>query len=83
MLMERAGIDTNTFKSHSMRSASTSKAKAGGVSVSDILRGAVWSRESTFERFYHKPIIENGFGVNVLSPVNNINVSFEQINCHI
>ena len=51
-----AGIDTGIFKAHSTRSASTSSAKAQGVSVADITTMAGWLRESTFQRFYHKPV---------------------------
>ena len=51
-----AGVDTNMFKGHLIRAASTSAAHAKGVSFSDILATAGWSRSSTFERFYHKHI---------------------------
>ena len=51
-----AGVDTNMFKGHSIRAASASAARARGVSISDILTTAGWSRSSTFERFYHKQI---------------------------
>ena len=44
------------FKGHSIRAASASAARARGVSISDILTTAGWSRSSTFERFYHKQI---------------------------
>ena len=53
-----AGIDTNTFKAHSTRSASSSKAKVGGASIQDILSRGAWStKSSTWQRFYHKEII--------------------------
>ena len=51
-----AGVDTNMFKGHSIQAASASAARAKGVSISDILATAGWSRSSTFERFYHKQI---------------------------
>ena len=51
-----AGVDTSMFKGHSIRAASTSAARAKGVSISDIFATAGWSRSSTFERFYHKQI---------------------------
>ena len=55
-VMERAGIDTTIFSAHSTRGAATSKAKAAGVSIPDILKAADWSRPSTFSRFYHRPV---------------------------
>ena len=51
-LLADAGVDTMVFKAHSVRGASTSAAMAKGVSISDILQTADWSRESTFKRFY-------------------------------
>ena len=41
-ILTRAGINTNVFKSHSTRSASTSKATAGGVPLEEVLRMADW-----------------------------------------
>jgi hypothetical protein len=53
-VMERSGIDTKIYTSHSVRAASTSKAKACMVPITDIMKVAGWSQESTFTRFYHK-----------------------------
>ena len=64
--LKGAGIDTQTFSAHSTRGASTSKAKAMGVSSADILRSANWSSESTFCRFYHRPTHSGSFGRSVL-----------------
>jgi hypothetical protein len=47
-----SGIDTGVFKAHSTRSAATSKAYLCGLSVTDILQKANWSKDSTFKRFY-------------------------------
>ena len=55
--LKLSGIDINTFKGHSTRSASSSKAGSAGLSVSDILSRGSWSQESTWQRFYNKPII--------------------------
>ena len=46
-----------TFKSHSVRSASTSKAKSLGVSTKQILKRGRWSSKSTWQKFYNKEII--------------------------
>ena len=48
MVMTRSGIDTNIYGSHSVRSASTSKAKLKMVPIADIINKAGWSRQSTF-----------------------------------
>ncbi|MEO0683599.1 MAG: tyrosine-type recombinase/integrase [Cyanobacteria bacterium J06649_11] len=57
-----AGIDTNMFKAHSTRSASTSKASSVGVSLNEIVKRGQWASDSTFKKFYKKDIIEkDGF----------------------
>ena len=66
-VLKDSGIDTSTFGSLSTRSASTSAAQKLGVSVSDILKVADWSREATFIKFYHKPIAPAHPGIQVLS----------------
>ena len=66
-VMQEAGMDTSIFQAHSTRGASSSKAKAVGVSVVDILRAASWSTASTFTRFYHRPIEHHDFGRGVLT----------------
>ena len=65
-LVEKSGIDVSIFKSHSTRAASTSAATKPGVSTRDIIKTANWSSESTFKRFYLKPI-SSKFGNAVLS----------------
>ena len=53
--LKKAGVDTNTFTAHSVRGASTSAAARKGLHISDILKMADWSRESTtFTRFYYR-----------------------------
>lgn len=54
-VLTQAGVDTETFSAHSTRSASTTAAKKQGVSTRDIMNMAGWSRQSTFETYYHKP----------------------------
>jgi hypothetical protein len=54
--MEEAGIDTNIFKAHSIRSASNTKAVQNGHSIQAVKEHANWSLTSnTFERYYYKP----------------------------
>ncbi|WAR05796.1 hypothetical protein MAR_021165 [Mya arenaria] len=56
-VMYRAGINVKDFGSHSVRSAVTSKASSSAVPIADILAKVGWSRESTFRKFYDKPVL--------------------------
>ena len=56
MSLEKAGFDLDRFSAHSTRSASTSKAKAKGVSLGTILKPAGWKGSSTFAKFFHKRV---------------------------
>ena len=71
-IMTLSGIDTGIFSPHSTRGAATSKARAAGVSVPDILRAADWSSVSTFKRFYHRPVHSSEFGRVVLGSMQPI-----------
>ena len=64
--LHMAGIEL-TFSAHSTRSASTSKANNQGLSMKDIAKAAGWSGESTFQKFYNKPVTKN-FGKTILIP---------------
>ena len=57
-VLSLAGVDTSTFKGHSTRTASSSKAKALGVPTKEILRRGHWSRYSTFQKHYYKEIVD-------------------------
>ena len=61
-----AGIDTSIFKGHSTRSASTSKARAEGISLEDVLKMADWTGPSSFLRFYYRPSFTDDFARAVL-----------------
>lgn len=52
-----SGIDTSTFKGHSTRSASSSKAVVQGVPMTEILKKGHWTTSTTFERTYRKEIL--------------------------
>ena len=56
-LLKLAGVDTTRFSAGSARAASTSKAKEEGAPLSTIMQAAGWSRQSTFTKFYDKPLI--------------------------
>ena len=59
--LHKAGIHTKTFKSHSLRSASTSNAFSSGLYLTEIAEAAGWANVETFEKFYNKPVIDNNF----------------------
>ena len=66
-MMVAGGIDPSLFSRHSTRSASTSKA-ALKLPLSTILSTVGWARESTFAKFYKKPLEDRGrFATAVLS----------------
>ena len=62
-ILKLSGIDVKNFKGHSTRSASTSKACSLGISKKEIMERAQWSRESTFQKFYFKPINKKAIGL--------------------
>ena len=65
-VMKAAGIDTEQYKAHSTRAASTSAACQNNLPVSDILKQAGWSNEKTFRTFYKKPIEAKNFQTSVI-----------------
>ena len=69
--MKSAGIDTHVITAHSCRSASTSAAKASGLSLSEIFKSAGWSNATTFARFYDKLFVSENFGQSVLSNIEH------------
>ena len=66
-ILKLAGIDTATFKSHSVRSASATAAVSAGITTNQIMEAADWRLESVFKRFYYKPFNSNLVGQAVLS----------------
>jgi hypothetical protein len=69
--MEEAGVDTDTFGPHSVRSASTSAAKRGGAPIQDILDNAGWSSNSVFRKYYDKPLVMENVFADVILRNNN------------
>ena len=61
-ILHKASINTKTFKTHSLRSASASNAFSGGLSLTEIAKAAGWTNVKTFGKFYKKPVIDNNFG---------------------
>ena len=66
-ILQKSGIDTAKFTSHSTR-ASTSCVKAAGLNLRQIMKSAGWSNSPTFAKFYDKHIGGDNFG----STVQNI-----------
>ena len=58
-MLTEAGIDMTLFKPGSTRSAATSKAFKNGATIDEILTGGGWSRESTFTKWYKRPVTKN------------------------
>ena len=71
-LLVEAAID-ESFKTHSVRGASTSAAMARGISLVDILSTADWSRKSTFKRFYYSEAKHTEYVSKVLQGGGNAN----------
>ena len=61
-MMKESGVDTSEFRAHSTRGASTSKAKAKGLTCQEIMNMAKWKKESTFRRHYLRDIVSEGTG---------------------
>ena len=67
-VMKKAGIDTESFKPHSTRAASTSAAFRKGIPLETIMAAAGWSAECTFATYYKKDVREDAtFGQSILS----------------
>ena len=67
LVMQMSGLDTSIFTPHSVRGASTSAAHRGKVPIQTILKTAGWSKESTFRKYYCKPLTKGGYGEAVLT----------------
>ena len=66
-VIKLSGIKDDIFSGHSVRSASTSAAKAAGLPVDTILSMADWTNQSTFNTFYYKPSLQVSYGTAVLT----------------
>ena len=66
-MMSKAGLDTEKYKAHSTRAASTTKAAERGVSFAQLQKCANWTNETTFQKFYYRPRMSSSFANSVLS----------------
>jgi len=57
-LLVAAGVDTRVYKTHSCRSAATSKALDLGLPLQTVLAAGDWSSQTTFFRHYRKEILQ-------------------------
>lgn len=55
VVLKDSGINTNVYKAHSTRAASTSAAVDRLAPMEDILATAGWTNTGTFAKFYYKP----------------------------
>lgn len=69
--LKNAGVDTSVFKAHSTRSATSSAAIRNNCSLKDILALADWTTDSTFKRFYYRPVYNQPVVHNILSASSN------------
>nr|CAH7734491.1 unnamed protein product [Callosobruchus chinensis] len=59
-ILQRSGIDTTIFKSHSVRHAATSAVFRSGLDIDLVRKTAGWSDKSTaFNEFYNLPLATN------------------------
>jgi len=72
-MLDLCGIDTKIFKTHSARSASTSKASSVGISLSEIVKRGRRKSDSTFRKFYLKNIKDTlTFQEGILSSIKRL-----------
>lgn len=54
--MQRTGIDTTTFKAHSIRGATASSLRKSGLSLKRIISRGRWKNGSVFKKHYLRPL---------------------------
>lgn len=70
-MLAESGVDVTKFSAHSTRHASTSAARASGVSLDAIRKTAGWTATSqTFAKFYNRPIISQELARSVFQTNN-------------
>lgn len=66
-VMKLAGINTSIYKTHSIRSATASKAIESGLSVDEVMKKGRWKSRGVFQRFYDRANLKQNFSKTVLS----------------
>lgn len=59
--LEQSGLDTNVFKAHSTRHASTSAVSRKGICLDVIRNTAGWTSTECFSKFYNRPIVRDTY----------------------
>ena len=57
-VLQLCGINIDIFRTHSTRSASTSKAALKDASIEEIMKTVYCSNENTFQKFYNRKVVE-------------------------
>ena len=55
--LQKAGINVTRFSAGSTRAAASNAALRAGVPIQTILARAAWATESTFQKWYRKPLV--------------------------
>ncbi|KAG1053846.1 hypothetical protein G6F41_014225 [Rhizopus arrhizus] len=81
--MKNAGINTKTYKPHSLRSASSTKAVENGIPLTNVKHHGNWSQQAfTFEKYYLKPTAAKATSTNIANsiflPTENITTFGEE-----
>ncbi|KAG2201090.1 hypothetical protein INT47_010842 [Mucor saturninus] len=64
--MQEAGIDTKTYKPHSIRAASSTKVIQLGNFIQKVKSHANWSLNSnTFKKYYYKPVAQESLNTRI------------------
>ena len=66
-VMLSSGIDCDKYKAHSVRSASTSRAKNCQIPIQEIMKTAGWSSARTFCQFYDKKVEDTDYSSAILN----------------
>ena len=65
--MDRAGIDTASYRANSLRSAGASSFRAKGMSLAQVLARGYWSSATrTFSIFYDRSGVDDSSGISFL-----------------
>ncbi|CAC5388607.1 unnamed protein product [Mytilus coruscus] len=83
IVLQTSGVDITIYKPHSTRSASTSAALRCATSVDTILKAAGWSNESTFRKFYDKPVSKQNYNDNYSVKVLRSHISSNSDKSHV
>ena len=65
--LANAGIDISVFSAHSVRGATTSKMSVLNIPIQEIMKKGAWKSESTFQKFYKKPLLPTDVSNQMLS----------------